>query len=316
MPSGFPAAEIEREPLCRVEYCPAPDDAGDWHACIVCKRPDIEHHHGKGRGKTRTLDKRYVFALCREHHDLITRHVWTQGFLPASVTLDECEHYFILNLRGETVVEIALPPEQVAENAPPSFRALADPPPLLPALGVSRDGHRTVGLEGSNPADRSGAGRESPSLLTPSGLAPLPDSLPYDEWYEIGRTLAGIRQAVQWAIGDWIRFGEAHYGEKYSQGIDLFDLSYERLRNITGTVDAFDNVPRAVHLRERVPFAVFEELAPIARSAPEEAEKWLLRAEAESLTRDDIRAALRPSETVKKLERMVQCPHCGGEFAL
>ncbi|KKK65645.1 hypothetical protein LCGC14_2972090, partial [marine sediment metagenome] len=43
---------VVRIPLCRVSYCPAPNDP-DWHACLVTGATAIEHHHVEGRGKKR-----------------------------------------------------------------------------------------------------------------------------------------------------------------------------------------------------------------------------------------------------------------------
>lgn len=64
---------VTRTPLCTVSYCPEPRNP-DWHRCIVCESPYIEHHHAHGRGgmggsKRLRNDKSGVVAVCHRHHE-------------------------------------------------------------------------------------------------------------------------------------------------------------------------------------------------------------------------------------------------------
>lgn len=60
-----------------------------------------------------------------------------------------------------------------------------------------------------------------PFTATPTGLL-VDDTadIPYELWDAYGRGLQRVEAAVQWVIGDWLNFGSARYGEKYSQAID------------------------------------------------------------------------------------------------
>jgi len=67
--------------------------------------------------------------------------------------------------------------------------------------------------------------------LTPVGLTVI-HSLSYDEWVDLMKTLVRLETAFQFAIGDALIYGEAQYGEKYSQAMDATGLSYQSLANM------------------------------------------------------------------------------------
>jgi hypothetical protein len=67
--------------------------------------------------------------------------------------------------------------------------------------------------------------------LRPNGLE-LAEGTPFEAWEEIGRQLRYLGEAVQWWIGDWIRFGEQRYGEKYSQALEATPYDEQSLRNM------------------------------------------------------------------------------------
>lgn len=64
--------------------------------------------------------------------------------------------------------------------------------------------------------------------VTPTAWAPARD-LTYQEWEAAGRTLQQIGRAWQWWVGDWLTYGEARYGEKYAQAVDVTGLGYQAL---------------------------------------------------------------------------------------
>ncbi len=51
----------------------------------------------------------------------------------------------------------------------------------------------------------------------------LPPGLSYEEWQTHGENLAAMSGSIQWWIGDFINYGEAAYGEKYSQALTLWE---------------------------------------------------------------------------------------------
>jgi len=66
--------------------------------------------------------------------------------------------------------------------------------------------------------------------LTSVGLT-FTGPLAYDAWLNLVQTLSTLDTAVQFAIGDALVYGEATYGEKYSQAMDLTGMAYQTLAN-------------------------------------------------------------------------------------
>lgn len=48
----------------------------------------------------------------------------------------------------------------------------------------------------------------------------LADNLSYDDWLAVGQVLQYLGKHIQFAIGDWINYGERKWGEKYTQAIE------------------------------------------------------------------------------------------------
>ena len=57
--------------------------------------------------------------------------------------------------------------------------------------------------------------------LTDVGLVNLPTNLSYEQWEWIGAQLGRLARAMQWAVGDWLLFGEHSYGEKFAQAGEI-----------------------------------------------------------------------------------------------
>ena len=49
------------------------------------------------------------------------------------------------------------------------------------------------------------------------------------EWGEFGSKIRAVDVAIQWLIGDWLNYGELHYGERYQRAIEATGYSYEAL---------------------------------------------------------------------------------------
>lgn len=65
----------------------------------------------------------------------------------------------------------------------------------------------------------------------------LPKNLGLDQWKEIGTKLAAIDRGMQWAIGEWWRFGYHKYGDrKVFAEAKALPYEFESLMNI-GTVE-------------------------------------------------------------------------------
>lgn len=78
----------------------------------------------------------------------------------------------------------------------------------------------------------------------------LPESLSFDEWSGVGRQLLGMERSVMWWIGDWLRFGERKYGEKYAQAADATGYSAGTLMNAKWVAESYETSLR----NEKLPF--------------------------------------------------------------
>lgn len=83
--------------------------------------------------------------------------------------------------------------------------------------------------------------------ITSTGLK-FADDITFDEWEAIGDTLARLDRAVQWLIGDWLNYGEAHYRETYAQALDDTKYSYQTLANMASVASKVESSRRRENL--------------------------------------------------------------------
>jgi len=113
-------------------------------------------------------------------------------------------------------------------------------------------------------------------------------SISFEEWSEVGKTLSRIHGAVQFWIGDWIRFGEGKFGEKYSQALESTDYSYKALRNMKYVADKVDLSLR----KDNLDFSIYMAIAPLE---PKEQAKWLKTASEKHLTVKQLKTEIKRS---------------------
>lgn len=128
--------------------------------------------------------------------------------------------------------------------------------------------------------------------ITEAGLV-LPPGLAWNEWVEVGRALAEvarrtehIRSRVSWAIGQWLLYGEHAYGEKFAQAASELGLEPHTLQNMQWVVERFGGAPSH-------PSLGFWHHAEVAALPPEDREAILKVAEAERLSRSQVRELAR-----------------------
>jgi hypothetical protein len=106
------------------------------------------------------------------------------------------------------------------------------------------------------------------------------------EWTRQGRLLGALGRASGWWIGDWIRYGKAHYGDKYTAAIQITGYDAQSLMNMAYVAGRFEVSRR----REGLSFSHHAELAGLP---PDDQDLWLDRAEAGRLSVRGLRSALR-----------------------
>jgi hypothetical protein len=108
------------------------------------------------------------------------------------------------------------------------------------------------------------------------------------EWKAIGVTLATMRGAVQFWIGDWLRFGE----NKNYVGSDKYDQAEELTGFKRGTLKVYASVAKNISPLMRINELPFQHHQLVASLAPKEQEGWLEKAVDEKMTVKALRAAI------------------------
>jgi hypothetical protein len=135
-------------------------------------------------------------------------------------------------------------------------------------------------------------------------------------WITYGKRFARLGSASNWWIGDWIRYGNAHYGEKYGAASKTTGYDRQTLMNMAYVASRFNTQRR----RERVSWSHHAELAALPEAQQDD---WLDLTEREHLSvrslREEVRRGLSvrkpspcdtdPNGTAKDASRA--CPYCG-----
>jgi N6-adenosine-specific RNA methylase IME4 len=124
-------------------------------------------------------------------------------------------------------------------------------------------------------------GLNLPGKVTQVGLE-LPDGLTFEEWNGIGECLQGVDRSLQWWIGDWLRFGESRYGEKYAQAVEVTGKDYDTVAAAKRVADRFEITRRRVNLS-------WSHHAEVAALPSEAADRLLDLAEGEGWSRNELR---------------------------
>jgi hypothetical protein len=145
------------------------------------------------------------------------------------------------------------------------------------------------------------------------------------QWVADGQRLGAIGRGVNWWLGDWLRFGNAKFGERYVRASRITGYDVQTLMNMVYVASRFD----ADRRRERLSWSHHAELAALE---PEDQEQWLTRAEDERLSVRDLRGELRRVTRAQEKDVIAAtsredasppaaeprhvCPNCGHELAV
>jgi hypothetical protein len=155
-------------------------------------------------------------------------------------------------------------------------------------------------------ATRPGPARELRSQdrsaeLTRVGWTPGAE-LDLAEWSAVGRRFGEIGRCSQWWLGDWILYGNARFGERYSRAVKLTGYDAQSLMNMVYVASRFDVYRR----RENLSWSHHASLASLDHDRQEH---WLSRAESERLSVADLRVELRGERRAREAaERAASSP--------
>jgi hypothetical protein len=161
----------------------------------------------------------------------------------------------------------------------------------------------------------NGAGPQPKVAVTKVAWMAPPD-LDLKAWIEQGRRIGVMGRSAGWWIGDWLRFGNAKYGERYARAVRITGYDSQTLMNMVYVASRFDISRR----REKLSWSHHAELAALE---PGPQDELLERAEHERLSVRDLREMMRAhrrdepddeEEIVDAAADVVVCPACGHEF--
>jgi hypothetical protein len=145
--------------------------------------------------------------------------------------------------------------------------------------------------------------------------------LELSEWIQQGRRLGALGRAGNWWLGDWVRYGNARYGERYETAARVTGYEVQSLMNMAYVASRFEISRR----RETLSWSHHAEVAALP---PADQDEWLDRAERERLSVLALRLERRLAEPpgtetaparsartggAREPERVV-CPNCGHGF--
>lgn len=132
----------------------------------------------------------------------------------------------------------------------------------------------------------------------------LPEGLRFDHWAKIGRSFRNLETSMLWWIGDWLNYGEAHYGTRYETVLDQGDNSYSY-----GTLRNCKSIAQKFPLSRRCDKLTFSHHAAVS-SLPEKEQDRLLSDAARNRwtvhaiesAADDVRRAQEEGERILDIE--------------
>lgn len=93
----------------------------------------------------------------------------------------------------------------------------------------------------------------------------------YDQWQKLGEYLRWMDGALQWLIGDWVAYGDQHFGEKMAQAVDVTGWQVD-------TVKQYAWVAERVPAIRREPSLSFSHHREVADLDAKHQTSWLKKA--------------------------------------
>lgn len=144
------------------------------------------------------------------------------------------------------------------------------------------------------------------------------------EWSRAGHRLSVMSRCSPWWLGDWIHYGNAKFGEKYSRAAKITGYDAQTLMNMVYVASHFE----ASRRREELSWSHHETVTSLSS---DEQDRWLTRAIDDKLSVADLRLELRSCRKGKQalshldttdgnageentVVMSVTCPNCGHQI--
>ena len=139
---------------------------------------------------------------------------------------------------------------------------------------------------GRLPASDQAEGEQQAKVIVGATYWRPRDDLDAAEWILLGRRLGTISRGVAWWLGDWVNYGNAAFGEKYSRAARVTGYDVQSLMNMAYVASRFDYARRRAGLS-------WSHHAELAALTIEHQDRWLDNAELKHLSVRGLREAIR-----------------------
>jgi hypothetical protein len=146
--------------------------------------------------------------------------------------------------------------------------------------------------------------------VTPTAWSPG-EEITLAEWLQHGKRFGSIGRAVGWWLGDWLRYGNSRFGDRYARAARITGYDVQTLTNMVYVSSRFDADERREGLS-------WSHHAAVAQLEPPERMAWLDLAQRERMSVRCLREAIRRSGHTRnrhaaegQTHRALTCPSCG-----
>lgn len=118
------------------------------------------------------------------------------------------------------------------------------------------------------------------------------EDLTFEDWQLLGEGIRALGSGYHWWVGDWVNYGDAQFGEKYSQAIDATELDVQTLMNVA-------SVCRKIPISRRVRSLSFSHHVVVQSLEPAVMAEMLKTAAENKASVRDLRDAVRHYKTLQ-----------------
>lgn len=136
----------------------------------------------------------------------------------------------------------------------------------------------------------------------------------FEQWEQVGillrlehAQLSRRATKVQFALGDWLNYGERAWGDEIWNVLDASQYAYETIRNFKSVAD---RIPPSLR-NDALSYQHHVAVAPL--ETPEQRGAWLERAERDQLSAAALREQVQAKRGVPP-STLIVCPHCQSTF--
>lgn len=134
----------------------------------------------------------------------------------------------------------------------------------------------------------------------------LPEGLSFEAWETIGRQLQSIAKSLMWWLGDWVLYGERHFGEAYVQAMELSGKAENTCLAAKWVAQKFPSLRR----RNDLSWQHHREASSLDE---DEAESILNDAQREGWSTRDLRAEVSRRKTARRIDAPANGDACTAE---